>query len=417
MATRQIHLPCLRGNFGAWNYFSTIMKVKDIVENKRIITVPESEVLYTNNINQILQREIDASRIGKIKEYLINSKERFFSSIIVAIHKGDPQWADFDLERQFRVDNDIVDEEDVDFIENKLGVLTLSGSEEIFVLDGQHRLLGIRKAFEEQSKIGDDEISIVFIVHKEELIERTRRLFTVLNRYAVTIKPAEKVILEEDDAAAILTRRLVQSYPKFLLDKAVSPSKIFSLGSTDTKHFTTLVCLYEISKVLINYNELYKSKVIIRPTNASLNKYYKLITNFWDLFFSKFPEVVKFVEGQEVSATFLRNKQTGGSLLLRPEGQLLIASAYKEFSSANDNDIFKNNIARINYDLSSFNWKYVFWTGEKMDHKNKKLKRSILRMLLGKESEKSYVTHEMKKIYKEHNLTYNEEIKSVVITS
>jgi DNA sulfur modification protein DndB len=69
MAIKPIHLPSLRGNFGGWNYFSTVIKVKDIVENNRIITVPESKALYTKNINQILQREIDQTRIGKIKEY------------------------------------------------------------------------------------------------------------------------------------------------------------------------------------------------------------------------------------------------------------------------------------------------------------------------------------------------------------
>ena len=34
MAIKSIHLPSLRGNFGSWNYFSTVIKVKDIVENR-----------------------------------------------------------------------------------------------------------------------------------------------------------------------------------------------------------------------------------------------------------------------------------------------------------------------------------------------------------------------------------------------
>ena len=106
--------------------------------------------------------------------------------------------------------------------------MTLTGSEEIFVLDGQHRLLGIRKAVEEDKSIGDDEISLIIVIHKSDLKQRTRRLFTVLNRYAVSIKPAEKVILEEDDAAAILTRKLVQEYPTFLKDNAVSSTKLFN---------------------------------------------------------------------------------------------------------------------------------------------------------------------------------------------
>lgn len=414
MAIKSIHLPSLRGNFGSWNYFSTVIKVKDIVESNRIITVPESKALYTKNINQILQREIDFTRIGKIKEYLLKSKERFFSSLIVAIHKGNPEWADFDLERQFRIDNELIDDSDVEFIENKIGVLTLSGNEEIFVLDGQHRLLGIRKAFEEDKTIGEDEISVIIVIHKADLKQRTRRLFTVLNRYAVSIKPAEKIILEEDDAAAILTRKLVQEYPTFIMDNAVSSTKLSNLTATDTKNFTTLVCLYEINKILIGYSTLYKSKVIIRPSDDVLEKLYEKITAFWDFFFESFPNVVKFIKEEKVPATFARNKKSGGSLLLRPEGQLLFASIYKEFEESKRLQVFKSNVSKIDFNLSSQNWMYVFWKGDAMETGHKKLKKSIFRFLLGKKEEKNSINSELTKIYKDYNLTFKDNLKSVV---
>lgn len=413
MTIKSIHLPSLRGNFGSWNYFSTVIKVKDIVENNRIITVPESKALYTKNINQILQREIDLTRIGKIKEYLIKSKERFFSSLIVAIHRGNPEWADFDLERQFRIDNDLIDDVEVEFIENKIGVLSLSGNEEIFVLDGQHRLLGLRKALAEDESIGEDEISLIIVIHKSDLKERTRRLFTVLNRYAVSIKPAEKVILEEDDAAAILTRKLVQEYPLFINDNAVSSTKLFNLTATDTKNFTSLVCLYEISKILIDYSALYKSKVIIRPSDDVLRKLYEKITSFWNFFFETFPDVVKFINQEKVSAKFVRNKVTGGSLLLRPEGQLLFASIYMEFETSKKLKAFKDNISRVDFNLSGHNWMYVFWRGDTMETKHKKLKRAIFRFLLGKKEDANYIQTELTKIYKDYNLTFKNNLKSV----
>lgn len=414
MPIQSIHLPCLRGNFGNWSYFSTIIKVKDIVESNRIITVPESKALYTKNINQILQREIDFTRIGKIKEYILQSTERFFSSLIVAIHKGNPEWADFDLERQFRIDNNLIDEKDIEFIENKIGILTLAGNEEIFVLDGQHRLLGIRKAFEEDKTIGEDEISVILVVHKTDLKQRTRRLFTVLNRYAVSIKPAEKVILEEDDAAAILTRKLVQEYPTFIIDNAVSSTKLFNLTATDTKNFTSLVCLYEISKILIDYSALYKSKVIIRPSEEVLKKLYTQIIGFWDFFFDKFPNALKFIKGEKVPIKFTRNKKTGGSLLLRPEGQLLFASVYKEFETSKKLKLFKDNISKVDFDLSSDNWKYVFWKGDTMETKHKKLKRAIFKFLMGEKKESAYISAELAKVYKDYNLVYKSNLKPVI---
>jgi len=410
---KSLHLPCLRGNIGKWIYFSSIMKISDIINDKRIITVAESKELYTKNINKILQREVDKTRIAKIKEYLLKSDERFFNSLIVAIHKGDPKWADVDLEQQYRIDNDLLDEKDVEFIQNKIGILTLNGTEEIFVLDGQHRLLGLRKAYDENVQIGDDELSVVFIVHKDNLKERTRRLFTVLNRYAVSIKPAEKVILEEDDAAAILTRRLVQEHKIFILDEAVSSAKQFNLPSTDVINFTTLVCIYEINKILINYKELYKSKVIIRPSNAVLNNLYLKITQYWDFFFATFPDVVKFIKDEEVDVKFLRNKETGGSLLLRPEGQLLFATVYREFETAKNLSAFKNKVSKIDFNLNSTNWIYVFWTGSKMEGKLKKLKKSIFMYLLGRTQNESYINKELTRIYKEYNSEYKKKIKPV----
>jgi DNA sulfur modification protein DndB len=415
MKITPIHLPCLRGNFGNWNYFSTVIRVKDIVTNNRIITVPESRELYTKNINQILQREIETSRIKRIKGYLLQNEERFFSSLIVAIHKGDPKWADFDLERQFRIDNEEqLKDEEVEFIENKIGVLSLSGSEEIFVLDGQHRLLGIRKAFEENPAIGNDEISVIIVIHKSELKERTRRLFTVLNRYAVAIKPAEKVILEEDDAAAILTRRLVQSHPIFLQANAISTTKQFNLSSSDVKSFTTLVCLYEIVKELVNYKTLYRSKVLVRPSETDLDNLYKdKILPFWDGVFEKFPELVEFIKGESTASSFVRNKQNGGSLLLRPEGQLLMARIYAEMEKKGEALIFLDRISKIDLTLNSGNWNYVFWKGDRMEPKYKKLKYSILNHLLGRSNEQTYIEREMKKIYTEHNLAYTFNLTAV----
>lgn len=40
-----LHLPCLRGVIGDWTFFSSVMKVKDIVN--RVITVSQSEELYS----------------------------------------------------------------------------------------------------------------------------------------------------------------------------------------------------------------------------------------------------------------------------------------------------------------------------------------------------------------------------------
>lgn len=81
-----INLACLRGNIGFWTYYSTVIKIKDLVADKRIITVSESSELYSKNINRILQREIKENRIKSIAKYIVSNDERFMSSLIVAIY-------------------------------------------------------------------------------------------------------------------------------------------------------------------------------------------------------------------------------------------------------------------------------------------------------------------------------------------
>ena len=66
-----LHLPCLRGVIGDWTYFSSVMKVKDIVN--RVITISQSEELYSKKINEILQREIDEKRVDKIPKKNYNT--------------------------------------------------------------------------------------------------------------------------------------------------------------------------------------------------------------------------------------------------------------------------------------------------------------------------------------------------------
>ncbi|MDR2834160.1 MAG: hypothetical protein LBV67_10640, partial [Streptococcaceae bacterium] len=138
-----IHLACLRGNMGFWTYYSTLMKIKDIVSNDRIITVSESNELYTSNINRILQREIAPNRIRDISNYILNTNERFFSSLVVAIHRGNPRWTDIDLHERIEIEGNVLSEEELFNIGSKYGILSLNGDEQIFALDGQHRLVGL----------------------------------------------------------------------------------------------------------------------------------------------------------------------------------------------------------------------------------------------------------------------------------
>ena len=73
----------------------------------------------------------------------------------------------------------------------------------------------------------------------------------------------------------------------------------------------------------------------------------------------------------------------GGSLLLRPVGQKLIAQAYTEFDEDNK-AAFWSKLRNIDFTLSGDIWKYLFWNDGKMIGKELRLKRKLLLYLLGK---------------------------------
>ena len=405
-----LHLPCLRGVIGNWTYFSSVMKIKDVVN--RIITVSESDELYTKNINDILQREISTKRVGQLKEYLNGNPEHFFSSIIVAIYQGNPVWSDFDIESQFRIDNNLLDTDDIGFIENKIGILSLSGSETIFALDGQHRIKGIREAYKKNKSIGEEEVALIFVVHNHENKQRTRRLFTVLNKYAQKPKEAELIILDEDDAAAIITRKLVDNHEVLKLKNAVSDTNGANIPATDIHSFTTLVMVNRINKLVLSK---YKIDYTKRPDEDKLNQYYQKCTDFWDYFFAQFPIIKQFIQGEECKFSngdcYNRNAETGGSLLLRPVGQKLFAQIYNAFDEDNKLDVLTSKISFLDFNLNGDYCKYITWNN-KMLPKSETLQKRVFFYALGLSAD-STIHSDLKKVYENYGAHYNNSIRVI----
>ncbi len=405
---KKLYLPSLRGVIGKWTYYSTVMKIKDIVDNNRIITVAESSDLYTKNINEILQREINSKRIDKISKYLLENDERFFNSLTVAIHKGNPQWYDIDVDSYFQIENRKITDETIQFIENKFGILELSGDEQIFALDGQHRLIGIREAYKKNKNLGNEEISLIIVVHNHENKEKTRRLFTVLNKYAEKPKGAELIILDEDDSRAINTRRLVEEHPILSKQNAISSSKNGNIPSNDFSSFTTLVTINKINNIIYKKRPNYYTK---RPAIEELNSLYDVSVKYWNFLFDTFPEIINFIDGEEniqLNGLFNRNSETGGSLLLRPIGQEIVAKIYYEFLIRNEIEILKSKIRKIDFNLSGSLLKYLFWHNGKMQPKNNELKINIFKYVLGLNIDETNFHKEMKKLYESFGASYSE---------
>ena len=252
---KEIYLPSLRGIFGDWVYYSSLIKISEL--SKRVNFADE---LHKNKeLSKLIQRKLKTSRGNEISEYLQSEDERFMNSLVIAVYGGSPCWYPADLEPNNPDINKSSLSEDA---LNTLGFLKLEGTEKLFALDGQHRLAGIKKLMEQMegksdSEILNDEVSIILVAHEntDKGIERTRRLFTVLNKKAIAISKGEIIALDENDVMAITCRRLLEKSDKFD-DKKIAIKTTNNLASSDEYALTSLGSLYDLLDIL--FSKIYK---------------------------------------------------------------------------------------------------------------------------------------------------------------
>ena len=213
---REIVLPALRGIMGDWVYYSSLMDLGELSSR-----VHYAEEIHKNQaLSDMIQRHLKRGRSAQIAEYLKVQPERFFNSLVIAIYGGQPNWhALSDVRSKARSD------ELTNLKKNiiaSVGFLTLRGDENLFALDGQHRLAGIKTAVADGLESDPyDEVSVIFVAHRDTKggLERTRRLFTTLNKTARPVSKGDIIALDEDDVMAICVRRLIEE-TEFVFRKA-----------------------------------------------------------------------------------------------------------------------------------------------------------------------------------------------------
>lgn len=241
-------LPALRGAVGDWIYYSCLMPITEIA-----LRVKYADEIHPDKaLSELIQRSLEGPRAKHIAEYL-TTKERFFNSLVLATYGGSPDWLEVG---NFKSSNNaeilkLVPEPSKD----ALGFLGLSGSEKIFAIDGQHRLAGIRRAIADGTDLSQEQAPVILVGHKKDAagMQRTRRLFTTLNKTAVAVRKRDIIALDEDDVMAIVARRLVETNSSFQDPKiAVIGSQNIPVGNRIC--LTTISSLYDTLKLLFMFD-------------------------------------------------------------------------------------------------------------------------------------------------------------------
>lgn len=291
--------PALRLSMGSWEYYSVRMTLKE-VSNRLVMATNFKEPTV---LDDMLQRQWDDTRSqGDMTNYLRVRSDRFYGSLIVAPIGNSPKWY------ELPAPDDFVNKHDVD--NDSLGFIELDKNTDYYVLDGQHRLGSIKHVIEEDllgPEFGDEEINVLIVCNpddnEKERNIKYRRLFTSLNKNAKPTDKTTNIIMEEDDAFAILTRRLVEAHKAFKDtsgDIARQNSRVNIKTKNLTKgssHFTSLATLNGMVKVLVqiaefpDFNPATRLNLLQRPEEHELDAMYNELELIWNVIGDTFPEI------------------------------------------------------------------------------------------------------------------------------
>jgi DNA sulfur modification protein DndB len=310
---------------GSTNYFETTMTAQELAASAR--PAQESDGWASASIEERIQRELNVKRVkDEIVPYLLKAEDRFFGAIIVLVKDGDLEFEDltqigFEPTAAYRG------------AAQRMGVLNINGGERI-VLDGQHRLAALRAIIQRDyeddgegdnaSKVPSDEICVIFIDFED--LEKTRRIFTKVNRSARVPKRADNIIMSEDDGFAIITRWLVRQEGPLGISYGPSNELIVdwksnTIGDRSLK-LTTISALYETVKDILqaeNIAMLDEKKGIVRPSDEELEEAYCATERWWKVLMSK---ITPFKEAAENPSQLPKMRESGKNLLLlKPNGQ------------------------------------------------------------------------------------------------
>ena len=379
--------PALRSRMGTWDYYVVKMSARELSQN----VMYASAVHDDRTLDRAIQRELNKSRVkNEIVEYLKRQPHRFFSSLVVAAIEGNPVFYPVKVtdDPKFEIfGNDPQ-------LDEAFGVLHFDGKQKYYALDGQHRLSAIKTLLDRNNplsdgapeNIEDDELSVIVVVPNEKdsnkvFMQKYRRLFSYLNRYAQKTDQSTNIIMDEDDTFAILTRRLITEKTFFQSDacRQIESERIKTTKGKNLKtgdpYFTSIETLYEMNVALLSSSKRLsigwgpdrdngkdlKTFIRFRPTSEEyIDDLYDELSMYWDGLLDELPILhsnpskMRFHE-----ITDRDNKNGTDHLLFWPIGQQMLAEIARELFDKRLHDPDKPTLDTVKYalkGLSQLEW-------------------------------------------------------------
>ena len=388
----EIVLPALRGVIGDWVFYSCLMNVRELSTRVNYA----KEIHKNKALSDMIQRELGKGRAKQISEYLKQQPERFFNSLVIATYDGQPNWHALQNVRGETALNELKNLTEDTIV--SVGFLTLTGQEKLFAVDGQHRLAGIKKAVEEGlgSEL-QDELSVIFVGHtqSEGGLERTRRLFTTLNKTTRPVSKGEIIALDEDDVMAICVRRLIEQTDLFG-EQRIAFVASNNMPTNNTESLTTIANLYDVLTILFTNakSDLRKEKSglqRVRPGDEDLDRYFKFAKEYFVELKNNFMPLDEFFSTENSKSIVKKYRGNhGGNVLFRPIGLEIMTRVIAHLSNHMSLRKAVTLAARMPQDLNEKPYLWLMWDPKQkiMLNSHKVTVREILLYMVGKNSNK-----------------------------
>ena len=393
--------PTIQASVGDWAYYITAVPFYEIARRVR----PAAEIVTTPNMNEWIQRQVMPRRRRQIADYLIESPQHFFPSIVVGVYGGEPRWYEIDVPTNSLFDTPGLD----DRFRYSLGILELDGTETLYAVDGQHRIAGIEEALNRLRARGNDaayhrlaneDLTVIFVsadIAKRENLQRLRRLFATLNKQAKRVSDAELVALDEDHPAAIVTRWLATDYEGLRPQARTGGEEmgLIQMGTRNeirpsNKHsVTTILTLFTVIRKVFaqELKEDRKTSKGNRPDEPFLQSLYGQCVELWDVLGNAVPEL-GMVLGSDPRDEEAGNYRRlgGGHVLFRPAGQQVFAGALGVLRArGRSTREGVSLLARAPMEIADIPWVRVLWDADqrRMVPQNRVLAEAIFLRLVG----------------------------------
>jgi len=334
-------VPAIRGRMGSTTYYQAVMRADELAATVR--PAMDFEEFKDVLVSERMQRELSEERVEKhIVPYLTKSADRFFGSIIVLAYE--PEVFQFESLSELGVKGLRGAYREVG---KNTGALTIAGGM-LFALDGQHRLHALRTVINEyktprlgikiegpyRNEIKNDLLSVIFL--EFESVQKARRIFNKVNRYAKPTTRAVNILTSEDDGLAIVARTLAGLDEPGEFGSSVEPPIPRQLSSGDLTVNCENSSLKSAERELLTIEVLHKSvgiissatgewqldeaNTIVRPADDDLKAAYEKCCEWWNLLMTQFkPFRAALRQPEEI--TEFRKHSSNYSVAFRSVGQ------------------------------------------------------------------------------------------------